>query len=55
VQSAPSRLSNAVEAAYRRGDSLEKRRRLMDAWAAFLESGSADNVVPLKTPEANAK
>jgi hypothetical protein len=23
-----------VEAAYRRGDLFEKRRRLMDAWAA---------------------
>jgi len=24
-----------VEAAYRRGDLFEKRRRLMDAWATF--------------------
>jgi hypothetical protein len=28
-------LPNAVEAAYRRGDLLEKRRKLMEAWAAF--------------------
>jgi integrase len=26
---------NKVEAAYRRGDALEKRRGVMDAWAAF--------------------
>jgi len=24
-----------VEAAYRRGDLFDKRRRLMDAWAAY--------------------
>ena len=30
------RVSNAVEAAYRRGDMVEKRRVMMDAWAAFL-------------------
>lgn len=28
-------LANKTEAAYRRGDALEKRRALMDAWAAF--------------------
>lgn len=28
-------LENATEAAYRRGDLFEKRRKLMDAWAAF--------------------
>lgn len=27
-------LSNKTEAAYRRGDSLEKRRVMMEAWAA---------------------
>jgi hypothetical protein len=27
-----------VEAAYRRGDLFEKRRRLMDAWAAYCET-----------------
>lgn len=29
-------LTNAVEAAYRRGDMLEKRRAMMEAWANFL-------------------
>jgi integrase len=31
-------LSDKVEAAYRRGDLFEKRRKLMDAWAAFCTS-----------------
>ena len=29
-------VGNAVERAYRRGDALERRRAVMDAWAAFL-------------------
>lgn len=34
------RISNAVEASYRRGDQIEKRRRMMGDWADFL-SGRA--------------
>ena len=30
-------VGDAVERAYRRGDALEKRRELMDAWAQFVE------------------
>ena len=30
-------VGNAVELAYRRADALEKRRMLMDAWAAYCE------------------
>lgn len=30
------KVSNAVEAAYRRGDMIEKRRQMMEAWAKFL-------------------
>jgi len=30
-------IGNGVEAAYRRGDLFEKRRVLMDEWAAFCE------------------
>jgi integrase len=29
-------IANKAEAAYRRGDLLERRRELMEAWAAFL-------------------
>ncbi|WP_256588911.1 site-specific integrase [Pseudomonas sp. BBP2017] len=33
------KISNATEAAYRRGDLLEKRKQLMEAWACFALSG----------------
>ena len=29
-------VGDATEAAYRRSDALEKRRKLMEAWAAFV-------------------
>lgn len=45
-------IKNKVEAAYRRGDMLEKRRRLMDDWAAFCgtlkDTAAADNVTPIR-------
>src|SRR5262249_293615 len=34
--------SSAVEAAYRRGDLFEKRRRLMDAWSQFCATGNGN-------------
>jgi len=34
-------ISSAIEAAYRRGDLLEKRRKLMELWAAFCAGKSA--------------
>jgi integrase len=41
-------IENRVEAAYRRGDLFEKRRQLMDAWAAFCMSPTISaEVVPL--------
>jgi integrase len=41
-------IPNAVEAAYRRGDLFEKRRRLMDAWADFCAKPSVTGkVVPM--------
>lgn len=43
------RISNAVEAAYRRGDMIEKRRSLMQAWADFIaERKGGKNVVRLR-------
>jgi integrase len=36
---------SAVEQAYRRGDALEKRRALMDAWAAYVEPQQNATVV----------
>lgn len=35
-------INNKAEAAYRRGDLLDKRRALMDAWATYC-AGKADN------------
>jgi integrase len=40
-------LGDKAEQAYRRSDALEKRRKLMDAWAAYCEPKSASNVVKL--------
>lgn len=37
-------VANETERAYRRGDALAKRRKMMDAWAAFCEpKGRADD------------
>lgn len=38
-------VGNATEQAYRRGDALDKRRKLMDAWAAYC--GAKDSVARL--------
>jgi integrase len=40
-------IDNKVEAAYRRGELLEKRRELMDAWARFCMTPIGSNVVAL--------
>ncbi|MFC7332932.1 tyrosine-type recombinase/integrase [Rhodocista pekingensis] len=44
-------LESKVEAAYRRSDLLEKRRKLMDAWAGFC-GGGAGKVVPMSRKRA---
>lgn len=41
-------IGSGVEAAYRRGDLFEKRRKLMYAWAAFCERQASAKVVPLR-------
>ena len=41
-------IKNKVEAAYRRGDLLDKRRSLMETWATYAHTTSAD-VVTLRT------
>jgi len=38
-------LESKVEAAYRRSDLLEKRRKLMDEWGAFCTTGAAAETV----------
>lgn len=44
-------IKDKTEAAYRRGDLLERRREMMEAWAAWCDAKSAENVVPI----ANAR
>jgi integrase len=46
-------VGNKVEAAYRRGDLFEKRRRLMDEWARYCASPvKAGKVVPIQRAKA---
>jgi integrase len=42
-----------TERAYRRGDALEKRRKLMEAWAGFCEPGVSGNVVRMRKATAS--
>jgi integrase len=44
-------VGDKVEAAYRRGDLFEKRRRLMAEWAAYCNTpatSARDKVVPMR-------
>ena len=42
-------IGDKTEAAYQRGDLLDKRRKLMDAWAAYCDSrATTGNVVALR-------
>jgi len=47
-------IPSAVEAAYRRGDLFEKRRRLMDAWVAYcakeMDAGKVVALARARTP-----
>ena len=46
-QALAHQVGDPVELAYRRGDALERRRALMEAWSAFCEPRSSANVVPM--------
>ncbi|MDE0001466.1 MAG: integrase, partial [Rhodospirillaceae bacterium] len=37
-------VTNRTEAAYARSDLFERRRRLMNEWAAYLEGGQAQSL-----------
>jgi len=41
-------IENKAEAAYRRGDLFDKRRKLMEAWAAYCASPKAGKVVAFR-------
>lgn len=47
-------VGDETERAYRRGDALEKRRKLMDAWARFVGAPrtKANNVTPIRAKAA---
>jgi integrase len=42
-------IENKAEAAYRRGDLFDKRRKLMERWAAYCAAPNADKVIALRT------
>jgi integrase len=52
-------LTNKAEAAYQRGDLLERRRTLMDAWARFAATAprakQASNVTPISRARGQRK
>jgi integrase len=48
-------IGGQVERVYRRSDLLEQRRRLMDAWAAYIEPKAASPVVSLAERRRPAK
>lgn len=43
------RISDKAEAAYRRGDQFDKRRKLMEAWAAWCEPRLKSSIVALNS------
>ena len=40
-------IGDKAEQAYRRSDALDKRRKLMDAWASYCEAKKVGNVVQI--------
>ncbi len=42
-------ISNKAEAAYRRGDLFDKRRKLMEAWATYCGSSTKGKIMPLRS------
>jgi integrase len=54
-QALAHRLGDAAELAYKRGDFLEKRRALMDAWAAFCTpKDKGENIIAFKKSGGDA-
>ena len=41
-------VGDQTERAYARGDALEKRRKMMEAWATFCSLPAGDNVTQLR-------
>ncbi len=47
-------ISNKAEAAYRRGDLFDKRRKLMEAWAGYCATRKEGKVVPIRKAKVAA-
>jgi integrase len=45
-------IANKAEAAYRRGDLFEKRRKLVEAWARYLARPQGSNILPFDNLKA---
>ena len=45
-------IGNKAEAAYRRGDLFDKRRKLMEAWAGYCATPAVGKVIPLRRDAA---
>ena len=43
-------IGDKAEQAYRRSDALEKRRKLMDAWAAYCTTSKTAKVISFQRP-----
>lgn len=50
-------IASGVEAAYRRGELLEKRAKLMQQWAEFIDTAPArgENVLPIRAASVEAR
>ncbi len=44
-------VGNKVEAAYRRGDLFDKRRKLMDAWSAYCDQEPSGDIVQFRSEQ----
>jgi hypothetical protein len=42
-------IGDKAEQAYRRGDALEKRRKLMESWAGYCEPSRDGKVIRLRS------
>ena len=43
-------IGDKAEQAYRRSDALEKRCKLMEAWAAYCEPRASENIIQIRRP-----
>ena len=47
-QALAHRIGDATEQAYRRADALDKRRKLMTAWADYCATAKGGSVIPIR-------